>query len=111
MEQQIKVISANIALSCKQRGITCFYMTGSEYENADASVLKLLKQELSAQNIQIKEGGNIFYDAESMKQGTEIGYMLFVEQVGQSIYDEISNVLNLAKEQCNTILGAIVLVG
>lgn len=111
MEQQIKVISANIALSCKQQGITSFYMTGSEYENTDASVLKLLKQELSAQNIQIKEGGNIFYDAESMKQGTEIGYMLFVEQVGRSIYDEVSNVLNLAKEQCNTILGAIVLIG
>ena len=58
----------------------------------------------------VKEGGNIFYDAESLKQGTEIGNMLFVEQTGQSIYDEISNELNLAKEQNNYILGVVVLV-
>lgn len=44
-----------------------------------------------------------------MKQGTEIGNILFVEQVGLSIYDEVFNELNLAKEQCTTILGAVVL--
>lgn len=60
---------------------------------------------MSTQEVQISEGGNIFYDAESLKQGTEIGNMLFVEQKGQSIYDEISNELNLAKEQNNNILG------
>ncbi len=109
LEQQIKVVSANIALSCKQQNVSCIYLTGSEYENVDGSVLNLLKQELSVQNIQIKEGGNIFYDAESMKQGTEIGNILFVEQVGLSIYDEVFNELNLAKEQCTTILGAVVL--
>jgi hypothetical protein len=110
MEQQIKVTAANIVLSCRRQGIDCIYMTGSEYENVDAKVLSMLKQELSAQNVQINEGGNIFYDAESLKQGTEIGNILFVEQKGQSIYDEISNELNLAKEQNNHILGVVVLV-
>jgi len=110
LEQQIKILSANIALSCKQQGINHIYMTGSEYEHLDVATLNLLKKELYAQNIQVKEGGNIFYDAESLKQGTEIGNMLFVEQTGQSIYDEISNELNLAKEQNNYILGVVVLV-
>ena len=85
-------------------------MTGSEYENADTATLDMLKQELTSQNIQVKEGGNIFYDAESLKQGTEIGNMIFVEQTGESIYDEISNELNLAREQKNQILGVVVLV-
>ena len=34
-DQQIKVLSANIALSCKQQGIDCIYLTGSEYEEMD----------------------------------------------------------------------------
>lgn len=110
VEQQIKVIAANISLSCKQQGIENIYVTGSEYENADAATLDMLKQELTGQNIQVKEGGNIFYDAESLKQGTEIGNMIFVEQTGKSIYDEIFNELNLAREQKNQILGIIVLV-
>ncbi len=110
LEQQIRLVAANISLICKQRDIGYVYLTGSDYENVDASVLDMLKKELSAQNLQTKEGGNIFYDAESLKQGTEIGNILFVEQQGQSIYDEISNELNLAKEQNNFILGVVVLV-
>lgn len=108
-KQQISVISANIALSCKQQGIGCVFMTGSEFESMDATVLEMLKQGLSAQGIQVKEGGNIFYDAESLEQGTEIGNILFIEQKGKSIYDEISNELNLANEQKNNILGFVVL--
>lgn len=108
LEQQIKIVSANVSLSCKQQGIDCIYMTGSEYENMDIDILNKLKRELSAQYVQVKEGGNIFYDAESLKQGTEIGNMLFVEQIGQSICDEVLNELNLAKDQKNNILGIIV---
>lgn len=110
VEQQIKVTVANIILSCKNKGINCIYMTGSEYENVDVKILNMLKQELSAQDIQINEGGNIFYNADSLKKGTEIGNMLFVEQKGLSIYDEIFNELNLAKEQNNHILGIVVLM-
>lgn len=110
VEQQIKVIATNIALSCKQQGIGQIYMTGSEYDNMDMGILDMLKRELAAQNIQVSEGGNIFYDASSLKQGTEIGNILFIEQTGKSIYDEISNELNLVKEQKNQMLGVVVLV-
>ena len=108
-EQQVKIVSANIALSCKQQGAECIYMTGSGYENLDATILDMLKKELFMQGVQVKEGGNIFYDAESLKEGTMIGDILFVEQRGESIYGEISNELNLAKEQNNNILGIVVL--
>lgn len=109
VEQQIKVIAANISLSCKQQNINQLYMTGSEYENMDVKTLNILKQELAAQKLQVTEGGNIFYDADSLRQGTEIGNILFMEQIGKSIYDEISNELNLAKEQKNNIIGVVVL--
>lgn len=107
-EQQIKMVSANIALSCKQQGVDCIYMTGSEYEKIDAKVADMLKQELSAQGLQVQEGGNIFYEAESLKMAMTVGNLLFVEQTKCSIYDEISNELNLAKEQNGNILGVVV---
>ncbi len=110
VQQQVKVIVANIALYCKQEEIDCIYMSGSEFENMDSGIIDMLRRELSAQGIQVKEGGNIFYDAESLKLSTEMGHIVFVEQVGKSIYDEILNELNLAKEQKNNILGVVVLV-
>ena len=109
-EQQIKIVSANIALTCKQRNADCVFVTGSEYEKVDPKILGMLKEELVSQHIQVKEGGNIFYDANSLKRSAEIGNILFIEQKGQSIYDEIYNEVNLAKEQNNSILGIVVLV-
>lgn len=108
VDKQIKVVSANIALSCKQQGIDCIYMTGSEYEKMDVSVLDKIKKELSAQNIEVKEGENISYDASSLQAGIEVGNLLFVEQKGQSIYDEIYQEINMAKEQKANVLGAVV---
>ncbi len=109
VEKQIKVVSANIALSCRQQGIDCIYMTGSEYEKIDTAVLDRIKKELSAQKIEVKEGENITYDAASLQAGIETGTILFVEQKGQSIYDEIYNEINLTREQKGNILGAVVL--
>ena len=109
-DQQIKIVSANIALSCKQRDIDCIYLTGSEYENVDKTILDKMKKELSLKNIKVKEGGSISYDAVSLQSGIEIGHILFVEQTGMSIYDEIYKEINLVKEQHSDILGFVVLV-
>ena len=109
LEKQIKVVAANIALSCKQEGIDCIYMTGSEYEKADAAILERMKKALSEQKIKVRDGENISYDAASLQVCIETGNIVFVEQKGQSIYDEIYHEINLAKEQKGNILGAVVL--
>lgn len=109
MDKQMKVITANIALSCRQQEIDCIYMTGSEYEKMDTEVLGKIKKELSAQGVRVKEGENMFYDAVSLQNGIEVGNILFVEQKGLSIYDEILNEINLVTEQKGNILGAVVL--
>lgn len=108
-EQQIKVIAASVALSCKQHGIECIYMTGSEYDKADKTILDKLKKELAGQKVKIKDGSNMLYDADSLQAGVEIGHVVLVEQKEVSTYDEIYAELNLLKEYQSDILGVIVL--
>lgn len=108
MEKQMKVVAANVALSCRQQGIECIYMTGSEYEKIDTEVLGKIKKELISQGVKVKEGENMFYDAVSLQNGIEVGNILFVEQKGLSIYDEIFNEINLVTEQKGNILGAVI---
>ncbi len=108
-EQQIKVIATKIALSCKQRGVSSIYMTGSEYEKADKTIMEQLKREFRAQDIEVNDGGNMAYDASSLKSGIENGTLLLVEQIGISAYREIEDELKLIKEHHGALLGVIVL--
>ncbi len=108
-EQQIKVIATKIALSCKQKEISSIYMTGSEYEKANKTIIEQLKREFLAQNIEVNDGGNMAYDASSLKSGIENGHLLLVEQLGISAYREIEDELKLIKEHHGDLLGVIVL--
>ncbi len=107
-EQQMDVVCTNVAISCKRQKIDSIYITGSEYENLDKSLLKLLKENLQKQGIQVKAGENMCYNDISMKQGEEIGNILLVEQIEKSIYDEIFNEIQLMKDQNMKVLGIIV---
>lgn len=109
LEQQVDVACANLAVSCKQQDVTSVYITGSGFENIEDSILELLKRKMIEQGIQAEMGGNMFYDAISMKQGGEIGNILFIEQIGESLYEEIFNELYLVKEKKMNLLGMIVL--
>ena len=109
-DQQIKVIAAKVALSCKQRGVSCVYMTGSEFEKAEKTIIDQLKREFLAQNIKVQDGVNMVYDASSLKSGMENGNLLLVEQLGISSYREIEDELKLIKDHHGDVLGAIVLV-
>lgn len=107
-EQQMDIACMNVAISCKKCGVKELYMTGSEYEHLDDTVKKRLKEELKRHGIQVIEGENMYYNAHSMEQGMEVGNILLVEQVEQSVYDEIFNEVQLLAEQSVNILGAIV---
>ncbi|MCI8494141.1 MAG: hypothetical protein HFI74_00425 [Lachnospiraceae bacterium] len=109
-DQQIKMIATNTALSCRSQGIDSIYLTGSAYEKADKGLLEQLKTELLAQNIKVKIGASILYDADSLKEGIETGHILFVEQKGISRHEEIFQEFNLVKEQKSDILGVVVFV-
>ena len=109
VERQLEVISANIALSCRQSEIDSIYMTGSEYEKADKGLLDKLKKEVAKQNIKVLDGGNIMYDAVSVKSAMEIGNIVLVELKGISAYNEIDREIDLFKQYHANILGVIVM--
>ena len=108
-EQQIKLISASVALSCRQQGIDSIYMTGSEYDKVDKGIVDRLKKELSGQKIRVQDGSNMLCDASSLQAGVENGHIVLVEQKGLSTYEGIYAERDLVKEYKGEILGVVVL--
>ena len=109
-EQQTRIICYNLELACKKASVDRIYFTGSEIEKIDQTLLAEIKKILSSAGIQVHTGENISYDAKSLKEMAEMGYVVFVEQVGLSIYKEIEKEIKLAKENMINILGSIVIV-
>lgn len=109
MEQQSKIISANIGLLCEKQNIEGILISGSQYEKLDLQNISKIKKELRDQDILIEEGGNILYDVDSLKKGCRMEYLILVEEIGRAVYSEILEEINKAKEQNIKIMGIIVL--
>lgn len=109
-EQQFRMLCSNLEIACKRASLNKLYFTGSEIEKIDQTVLAELKKNLSSAGIQVCVGENISYDANSLKEMAEIGCVVFVEQIGLSIYKEIEKEVKIARENAVDILGSIVII-
>lgn len=109
-EQQFKIICSNIEIACKKVGVDKVYLTGSEIEKLDSQWISEIKELLAAAGITAANGENISYDAKSLKEMAETGYVVFMEQVGISLYNEVEKEVRTARENSVEIVGSIVIV-
>lgn len=108
-EQRVRIASSNLELACKKAKISRIYVTGSEIEKQDGKLTAEIWKSLSKSGIEVLRGENIVYDANSLKDMAEVGSVIFVEQVGVSLYAEIEKEIKAAKENGIEIIGSLVI--
>ena len=109
-EQQMKIICSNIELACKKAEADKVYLTGSEIEKLNPQWMNDIKELLVAAGITVSKGENISYDAKSLKDMAEAGQVVFVEQVGVSLYQEVEKEVRMARENDVDIIGSIIIL-
>ncbi len=109
-EQQIKIIGSNLEITCKKADVDKLYLTGSEIEKADSQWISEIKALLQAVGITVISGENVCYDAKSLKEMADVGYVVFMEKIDASLYREVENEIRLARENDIEIIGSIVIV-
>lgn len=107
-EQQQKIICSNLEIACKKDGIDRIYMTGSELEKIDTKWLSQIAETLRKSGITVCTGENIIYDAGALKEMAKIGQVVFVEQIGVSLYEEVEKELRISRENAVSVIGSIV---
>lgn len=106
-EAALNLAVSNIALYCKKEGIHQLLLTGSEIEQVDKSLIKNMMDNLAKSDINVIYGENVCYDAAAMCQASEAGYVVLIEVVDVSIYQEIEKEIRMLRDQNVEILGCI----
>lgn len=109
-DTRLGIVCANLELMCKREGITRVCLTGSEMEKirkSQESVWSNLTERLSAAGIQVQMVDNICYDMMAMRTVSEVGAVVLVEQVNESIFQEIDKELSMLKQNEVKVVGAI----
>ena len=110
VEQQMKIICSNLELACKKENLSKLYLTGSEIEKMDPKRLAEIKTALKSAGVAVQTGENIIYDAGALKEMAEVGQVVFMEQVGASLYHEVEKEIRISRENEVRILGSIIVV-
>ena len=108
-EQRIRIVSSNLEVACKQAGVEQIYITGSEFEKQQDKSLEQIWKGLSESGIRVCKGTNVVYDAKAIKEMAEIGNVVFVEQVGVSLYAEVEKEMKAAKDNGIQIIGSVII--
>jgi capsular polysaccharide biosynthesis protein len=100
---------SNVALYCRNEGITKLFLTGTEIERADQKWIKDMAEALTKQGVSVIYGENVCYDAAAMCKAADAGHVVLVETEDVSIYQEIVNEIRMLKDQNVEIIGYVAL--
>lgn len=106
-EKRMEFAITSVVIKCEQLETKKLCLSGTEIDKIDETLISDLKEKLSAEGIEVDVIDDIYYDGKALKKCVDCGYVLFVEKVGTSIYEEINNQVNKAKEYDLNIIGAI----
>lgn len=108
-DDRLQMLCTNIKVFMRKKNIEEIYLTGSISTTEISQFLQELKEYLDKYNITFVTGNSILYDANSLEVFTEKKGVVFIEQIGKSLNDEIHKELQYCDEYGVENIGFIVL--
>ena len=108
-EQMIESVTTGIAICCQKKKIGKVILSGTEIENISQKYIGDIEKSLISKNINVVIVNDIYYDPNALQNSVDVNNIVFVEKIGLSIKDEISNEINKAKEYNIDILGCVII--
>lgn len=107
--QELQMIGANIAIDCKKNNRTKIFLTSSLGEDIPTQIKTDIIKICTEKGIEVVEGNEIAYDAESLEALALVGSVVFIEKKRESLYDELYKEMVLCIENDISVVGMIVL--
>lgn len=107
-EEACGMIAAGVRIAAVKAGVDAIFVTGTNLEGKGKDFIEKLSELLKKDNITILSGNSILYDASALERMAETGYVVFVEEAGKSLYDEIKSEIETCQYHKVEMIGAVV---
>lgn len=107
-EDAINMAAVAIKMAVKQSASKRVYLVGCDIQNKTTEQCRRIQVILGEEGIESRILDNILYNAETMAELENANCAVLVEKVGSTMYDEITDELELLTRQNITVLGGIV---
>lgn len=97
-----------VKMQAKKEGLDAVYCIGSDLKEDALQVAEQMQTMLKEDDITINILNNVLYNQESMEQLQGAKAVFLLEKVGETLYDEIAQELELLQRQDIRVLGAVV---
>ena len=107
-EQSMELAFAAVKIAATKNGLNSIGLLGCNLSAGADKVCNALKAALEKEGIEVTVLNNVLYDVEAMEQVDTLKGAVLVEKAGSTLYNEITNELELLKRQEVPVLGGII---
>ena len=107
-EEAVKLAAAAVKLNVERDALHSVYLIGCDMKERTVSVCEKLTESLGRDDIQVNVLNNVLYDAQAMSNLENAKGVVLVERAGSTLYDEITQELELLNRQGIKVLGGII---
>lgn len=108
-EKAYEMVAANIRIGLKGTENKNLMVSGAICGDDEKEVVEELAKRLKKDDIKLEYASQILYNAESLEKMVEVGQVIFVEKVEQSLYQEVLREIEICEQQNVKVLGCIVI--
>lgn len=112
-EEAVKLASVAVKMAAERNSVNSVYLIGCDLKEQALAVCEQIKESLDQSglnrgSLQVNILSNVLYDAQAMSNLENAQGVVLVEQAGSTLYDEISQELQLLNRQGIKALGGII---
>ena len=100
---------ANIRISLKDTNNRMVIVSGAVCDTDEKNVIDELAKRLEHDEIKLEYINPVLYNAEALERLVEVGQVIFIEKVEQSLYQEVQAEIEICEKQNVNLLGCIVI--
>ena len=107
-EEATGLTAVAVKIAAKKEGLDAVYCIGCNLQEKTTQVVEKIQNTLKEENIEMNVLNNVLYNQETMAQLEHAKGAFLLEQVGETLYTEIAQEIELLQRQGITVLGIVV---
>ncbi|MGN0401979.1 MAG: hypothetical protein ACI4HQ_06925 [Acetatifactor sp.] len=107
-EEATGLAAVAVKMQAKKEGLDAVYCIGCDLKDNSLQVVEQMQMMLKKDDITINVLNNVLYNQEAMEQLQGAKAVFLLEKAGETLYDEITQELELLERQDIKVLGAVV---